>query len=375
MRHSTPDRIVTALLLTAAASSARAQEPSLAAARALEAAFSRGEEAAFVAAFDTEAFYERALPGAAETQAFEQAAQVGQRLAANVTTAVEAGASYRLLRIRVVDGAERAVFRLLRPEGSFNYHELLLASRDGAVRVEDVYVATAGEWMSQSVGRAMQLARATLDPGLVARLTGADRELVESAALMRDYSSLLTARRFPEARAVYDKLPASVQGSKSILLGAIAAAGSDEEAYMRTVERFERLFPDDPALDVVLIDYYYARKSYPDALERLQSLSRYLDGDAYLQTLAATMQTLMGDPVAARRSLEAAIAMEPGLPDPYWALVELQLGERDWAGTVATLRAIERDAGVRLGDLTGGAVYAEFLKTDEYREWMEARRR
>jgi hypothetical protein len=363
--------LVAALLQAPPLKAPEADAPS-AAMREIEASFARSDKAALIAAFDMEAFNKRIYAGLSPTENDRQSSvRTPDQLGTGIASLTKQGASYRFLRIRSVGGQKRALFRLVMTNGAFNYHELLLGERGGKVRVDDLYVALSGEWISQSLRRAWQLGEAVGNPGLLARLTGADAELVKSAALVKEYGDHVAAGRKAEALVTYEKLPPTVRDSKNFLIGALTQAGDDAKAYSRLVERFQKLFPNDAALDILLIDYCFNRKEYARLLQAIDSLDRSLGGDAYLRNLKAGIQTLTGDATGARQSLHEAIAMEPSLENPYWSLIEIQLGAKEWSPIVDTLVAIERDASVKLGDLKGIPLYADFIKTREYRDWIK----
>jgi hypothetical protein len=175
-----------------------------------------------------------------------------------ILRSTKGGGSYKLLRIRAVDGRLRPLFRLIGSDGGLNYHEYILGRhKDGKVVAEDVYIYLSGEQFSQTMRRVIIPAVATHQaaggPGKIAS------EEVSSLKTCSTVSKAMMAGDFKSAVAAYRTLPKKFQEQKPILLVYMQATwhlGADGEAdYLASLERFRQLYPDDAAIDLISLDY------------------------------------------------------------------------------------------------------------------------
>ena len=58
---------------------------------------------------------------------------------------------------------------------------------------------------------------------------------------------------------------------------------------------------------------------------------------------------------------------------PRWILVAVSLKEKAPLDTIRLLTALERDFNLQLQSLEGIPEYADFVKSQEYRDWMKSR--
>jgi hypothetical protein len=61
------------------------------------------------------------------------------------------------------------------------------------------------------------------------------------------------------------------------------------------------------------------------------------------------------------------------LPDAFWILVTVSLDNRDFGLTASLLTHLEDKCGAQLGNLKDIPEYADFVKSPQYAEWMNAR--
>jgi lipopolysaccharide biosynthesis regulator YciM len=75
---------------------------------------------------------------------------------------------------------------------------------------------------------------------------------------------------------------------------------------------------------------------------------------------------------AARDMVQNAIVQDPNLLRGYYSLIDISLARHDYADTVKWLKKAE-SLGVRFGDLTAVPAFAEFVKSAEYKNWLNTR--
>jgi tetratricopeptide (TPR) repeat protein len=378
--------LVTTVAAAAWAASLAAQTPPapdpavVAFARNIEATVAKGDASALAAGMDWDAVLNKAMAGAPATPKVEADFRAGflkgvVSFQESILKAVTGGGSYKLLRVRQVGAQPRALFRLL-AGGNVNYHEFHVTRGPRGIRVGDVYVYMSGETLSESVRHGWLPMAAEANKGLVDRLAGSENEFIKTAPQWREVQRLFKAGQHKEALAGYRKLPASVQGTRMMLLTRLGITQALEEPlYLESIEAFRRAFPTDPALDLILVDGFYMKKQYDKAVESVDRLETSIGGDAHLKNVRAGLLFAKGDLEGARTWATKAVAEEPTLLDAHWTLVTVSLQQKDHAETARLLTRLESDLKVPITDLTRVPEYAAFTKSAEYRKWMGSRRK
>ena len=166
----------------------------------------------------------------------------------------------------------------------------------------------------------------------------------------------------------------SLQRDRSVLLTRLRLAKAvGRQEYAAVLTDLERIFPNDPWADLVRLDGCYLQKKYDEGLKFLDRLGKTVGEDAYLHFLRGHFWLAKADPAKAKEWWRRAVAFEPGLMDPYRALLGLSLQEKDFRQTAQWLTAVEKNAGAKVGDLKEHSEYAEFVKSKEYEEWLTSR--
>ncbi len=293
----------------------------------------------------------------------------GQQLHRNVT----AGGSYKLLRVRTAGGQQRALFRMVSPDGAVNYHEFLLARFPDGVGMEDVYIHATGEPLSQSMRRLLLPALAA-GPGGV-RLKGRDDEYAKHMATFQALAQAVQQRRFADAVAEYNRLPQKLRDDKFVLviyLQALAPDGPDgDKNYLAALERFRQLYPEDVAAEFISIDYHYLKKQYAEVLKGIDRLDTAVGGDPYLDLMRAGALVEMKRFRDARAAIERAIKAEPTVVSAYGIRILISLRERKYGETLEWLKKLVERCGVPRDDLPGNPEYAGFVQSPQYRQWLD----
>ena len=136
---------------------------------------------------------------------------------------------------------------------------------------------------------------------------------------------------------------------------------------------FEKAYPNDPAYHFVAIDAHILAEDFGKAREAIAKLEKQVGGDPYLEFLRGNTFMMEGKTEEAKTRLKSAIEREKDLEDPYWSLISISIDEKNFAKTAHWLDRIEA-LGVELGDLTEVPYYAEFVKSPEYKTWMDGKK-
>ncbi len=200
---------------------------------------------------------------------------------------------YAFLRSNRRDGQLRPIIRLSSENTGVNYHELVLArDRQGKVVIRDIYVLLSGETLGDAARRVLLMMVAERDSTLIGRLTGSSRNMAEFGKAIDKISKL--AKTQPKlAYEEIKKLPPKVQQEKLIMISKLMTAGEiGDNAFLETFEEYRRLFPNDPSLDLLSIDYYIIRQQKDKAIETIERLKNYVGGDPFLDKMIAGVKIL-----------------------------------------------------------------------------------
>jgi hypothetical protein len=286
------------------------------------------------------------------------------------------GDGYKLLHIHWVGSQKRALFRLLQGDGrGVNYHDLVLSKGpDGRVRFTDMYIYMSCELISQTFRRGFIQVAANLNRGILTKLAGWENEFVENLPKIQQITAAVNEGRSQDALVRLKELPLELQKDKTVLLIRVRAAQQvNDTEYAAAIDDFRRYHPGDAAVDFLSIDGFTLKDQFDKALGCIDRLDKALGGDPYLNVLRSGMHMNLKDLPAAHQDAEKAIAEEPTLQDGYWTLVTVTLLEQKFDETVKTLNALADKFHLAFKDLTTAPSFAEFVKSPQYREWLESR--
>lgn len=298
--------------------------------------------------------------------------RVGEIMSAILSQA-GAGATYKFLRIRQVDGRPRLLFRLKHASGAINYHELLVDRPGGGeIKIADIYVYMSGELMSQTMRRMAMSANAQSNKSWIEKLSESDRAYVDNIEKLGEINQLVAAGKSAQALELYKSLPQSIKSLKPVGIVRINAAQDCGEAeYMAAMEDYRQSYPNDPALLLMEIDYYFLRKEHDKVLSAIDRLDQAIDGDPFLKQMRGGILIDAARWDEARTWLAKAIEQDPQNLDAYWQLIAVELKRSDFAAVKETLQRIDQTFTMEWSDLTQSPEYAEFVKAPEYAAWLQ----
>lgn len=290
---------------------------------------------------------------------------------------IKKGGSYKCLRISV-DGKEPyVIFRLKLPRGGgVNYHQLFLERNlDGKVIANDMFVFLSAERISETFHRSwIPVAKEQLKTTDQKRNTETE-PLIAKLNDFKKFTDLVGKEKFAEALKVYREFPEALQKDKNALLIRLRAAQAvSETEYSEVLDDFRKFYPDDIALDFLLIDSYTIRKQFALALKCVERTNKNVGGDPMLLVMQANLLVLLKQFPEARKSVESAILAEPDLSEAYAAGLDVSLGDQNFDETVKYLTVLEKQFGYKWKDLREVPVFEEFVKSPQFREWVETQK-
>jgi len=298
-----------------------------------------------------------------------------QGIVGQIVTAIKEGGGYKLLRVRETQGRPHALFRIIMVNTGVSYHEFpLQRGEDGSVRATDALLYSSGEYISDTLRRLFIGAAASSHPDLKIEGDELGGDFVRGIPTMTRMTTSLAQGQPGDTLAAFTELPPALQKDKSMLLVRLFAAQRvGIEPYRTAMAAIQKQFPNDPTVDLLLIDYHAIEGRIDAARQGVDRLDKSVGGDPYLHVMRSGLAQLGKDLPAARRSAEAAVAAEPDLVPARLTLINCAMRQEDFAEVAKQLLAMENELGQEIADLTNVEGYAPFVRSAEYRRWMEQR--
>jgi len=289
------------------------------------------------------------------------AAFTSERLWDGQCQSLAAGGASRnkYLGLREEAGSWRPIVRMLSSSG-LNYAEFELGRfPQGVLAVDATYYLT-GEPLSRTLSRLLGSAQSAIDDG----------DLGDGTAMER-ISAKQRAGDAVGALALIAKLPPALRNDKSIMLLEIGLdPGDDEARYLGAIERFEKAFPGDPALDLVSIDGFFLRKQFDRLHGSLDRLDKRVN-DPYLDVMRALAYFEAKDFANALKHIKRAIEREPDLQDAWDTKSSVCLAQKDYACAVEALKMLNDKFSVPVTDDAAAQLDngAELIASEPWKAW------
>lgn len=224
-----------------------------------------------------------------------------------IIVALRSNGIYELVKQYEKDNIQHLIFRLYSDDG-LNYHDFELTKRDGKVAIGDLYIYLSGEDLSKTM--------ADLFTSLTAKnKKDADKKMAE-ALKIKKMRELIERNESENALRYYNELPVDLKNQKSIrLMHIMLCSQLDSDTYMKAIDDFQSLYPNEPNMHLMMIDNYIMRKEYSKAVESINSIDKLINTDPFLDYIRALMYNMMEKPAEARTHLEKLYQNMPGFDD------------------------------------------------------------
>ena len=346
-------------------------------------AIGSGNRDAFTAHIDWDALFDTAmfsmdLPDKQRTElraGLKNGIDSDTGLTGQLVKNTQQGGRVDFLRTRQNHGRQVILFRLIRPieAGGVGYFEFVpRRSAGGKIRAADIYIFSSGEFVSTSLRHALLPIMADQSRGVFSKLVIGERAYVKDFPKLSNVTALINQGKMQEALAIIKGMAPETQKMKIILLNRLRAAqGSDEREYSGVLEDFRKLYPKDPCLDLLLIDYYMLQKDFRQAVATIDQLDKSVGGDPYLNVVRASVSAASGDLTKAMQQVKRAVEQEPTLLPAYFAAVGISMKAENYDETLTLLKALDQKFSMKFNDLKTVPEYAGFVKSAQYPQWLE----
>jgi tetratricopeptide (TPR) repeat protein len=286
------------------------------------------------------------------------------------------GGNFRLLRLHHTNGDQRALFRVITATGALNYLDCTLVRHgDGKTRIDDVYNFAEGASFSEIMQRGLALGSDKAATTPKAAGTESESEGAQLGTSNMEMRKLINEGQYQAALDYFQRLPETLQKEKRLLHARIDAAKHLKgKPYDDAVRAYRQQFPVETTTDLILLDAYYEHKMFDRALACIDRIDRAIGGDPYLDALRSGLNRMKGDLDAAKSCAQKAIAAEPDLRQPYFALIQVSLAEKDFTETSRLLTLVQEKFPDHMPSVKTNPVYAGYVKSRQYREWLKAQK-
>jgi len=263
---------------------------------------------------------------------------------------------------------------------------------DGSVRIVDVHRFRTGELMSQTMRRSTLIQLAQKSLLAVDRLNVADRQMVSSFEAQELFDTRYDYGMFSLIKEAYGRLPAEVQNDRAILFRYATRGDRSVGDVMVPVERWRRLYPNDPTPDLVVVDFYWLLYYGPRSIKQGATQGTHL-GEAWTpeeerQAEAAIeranawfadprMEVRLAvyygfkRPQKARPLLQKALKRFPAEAITFEELLKVDLAGDNFDGVAETLRLDEMAFHTNLTQMVNASKgYEAFRKSSAWKKWQ-----
>lgn len=282
---------------------------------------------------------------------------------------------FSLLRVRKYGNDRLAVFRTVNEFG-LNYQELLLRkAENGAVNVIDMRSQVAGEFMSELMQPIYLSSLRDFTPENFKRVTNGKPTILDVMPQIQEMRKAVSKKDFEKVIRIYNNIPGDLRNWKPLhLMRITASAKLDDAQWLKAIDDFKRLYPDDDATKHQLIDRYIIQKDFAAALIALDDLDRAIEGDPYLNVVRSNVYMAWGKPNKAIEMAAKAVDALPDMKAPYIALFDAQFESFMFADAVKTLEKIDIRFGINTDVFEKDPVFSEFCKSPAFKLWNEERK-
>tara|TARA_R110002095_G_scaffold172509_3_gene149873 strand:- start:336 stop:1586 length:1251 start_codon:yes stop_codon:yes gene_type:complete len=340
----------------------------------------------FRALFDWKTFVDRVLAEYEQNPALKEAivpirsqletAYTGnnQGIDSEILAEIINGGDYRFLAMRKEQDQFKVIIRFLRTDWSLNYHALIVEKQQsGELKIIDIESFGTGESISQSLKRLYlpEIYKAHL--AVPEKLS--PQEKTNILDQKKRYDFLVAADGKTDPFQTFQQLPGQYKGDKNVLLLLAHDTIEKENApkYQQVLNVLRKNHPNDPAAEMLSVEYFTLLKDYKQALESLDRLSASLKTvDPFLYSLRAGILIEMGDINLAGKYAGKASEIEPDLLQPYLHLINITVMQNNFDETIKHLDTLNAKFGFTYEDLDLSELenVDKFTASPQFKKWQ-----
>ncbi len=290
---------------------------------------------------------------------------------------IQKGHAYTYLRSRKIKGQDLALFRVINNNGDLEYLGLLVGktSEESKPQVMDVFIASRGEYLSDISERFFVGSQGAIDVGRKDPDKISEGTKKQSAELFQEASmqTALKTNNPQRGLEIYNSLPGDVKVkkifSRTRLLLEVAAKSKDA---FRLVTDHRESYPDDPWLELSLINIYVQQGKIFEALDGVDRLEKIVGGDPYLDVLRANLNVQRENYPEVVQILTRLEGKEEFAKAVLKIRFDLAIVKEDYNEVVSILKNLKAQYNVSLESaIKSDSKYQSFRESDEFKAYSK----
>lgn len=278
---------------------------------------------------------------------------------------------YQLLHTRSDSTGHYALYRLFM-KGSVNYHEYKLIEKEGKVAIGNMFVYFTGQTISETVVQNISSQMGN-NVSLLKAVHNSYRNKDDNQHFI-NMLGFVQSGDIESAHAEYDLMSPEFQKSRSVQIMYLQVSQREEgNAYGEALENFRKLFPNDPCLSVLGIDYYFTQRNYLMALRSVDQLDSLVH-DPFLSMYRSNCMNMLGRGDSAITYIKRDLPKIKGGPKDfcYRNLFLLEINSNKIDDAAAVLVEMRDSSGIKRPDLrTLSLINSDVYEHPSVNSWID----
>lgn len=348
-------------------------------AKTLEASIIIGDPDFFNKHFNLEKTLENTIKDIVVTDSFKQGFTSGVignlNVGEQIISSLGLDGDYKFLHLKnTPNNGTSALFRVA-SSGGVNYHELFLTGSGDNISIEDFCIYISGLKFTTTL-RQLYLSSIAHDKTNLkfdsTSLPLADKAFITYQKKLNDISTYIDFQKYDSAYILIQKLPEVLLRDKSVILMELMIANKlDPSTLQKTIDKYNQYFPNDPTINLMLMDFNFENKNYAETLVLIDSLDKKINGDPFLNVLKADIFIAQKKYPEAEELLKKCIEKEPNSEKAYWDLVLVYLDQKKYADAVKLFPEVQKQIGLNPAEFLPQEPYKDFWQSPEYLVWQK----
>ncbi len=261
------------------------------------------------------------------------------------------------------------LFRLYSGHG-LNYYDFEIDSNTH--KITDAYIFLTGEKLSETIARMALMDALTDSLEQSGHLSGEAAAYRQAYQRIHEINALTQSEEFSEALALYDSIHPEIRKEKPFQITHLMLSARVEGSLEPAVKTYLDLYPADPSAYLIMMDIYYNREQFADALNMVEELDRLIGGDPLLYLYRGEFNLNMANPELALSHFKTLHKAYPHFESGNWALVMAYLSRGASAEALSLLKDMQKRFQLLPEDIFMMLVdYPEFLESAMYQNWLD----
>lgn len=297
------------------------------------------------------------------------------RVPQQIRTIIRKGGGYEFVRFVTRENQRHAIFRLTGPGGEPGYHDLRLVKLDGKTLCDQLFVMSVGETLTDSLARNGSGALIKSSKSLMDRLSGKARVKVAETEAITKMNAAYATGQYQNVLELFDELRPETQKQKLVQQCRLKASGGiSDEHFSAAFSEYQKLFPNDTSMMYMNLNVAIVKESADLMMKSYEDFQEWTGGDDYLKLLFSEHLHGIGKTDEARKLFvelppEVLIAFQSRVA--HGSAVDLAIAFELHSLTLGHLQVLRDRYDLDLGDLTKIESMKHFVKSDEYKIWVQ----